>query len=147
MSDISTYYPINTAQMAEPNAVEPPNNELDKDAFLKLLVAQLKYQDPLNPTDAQDFMAQTAQFTTVETLEEIASQNEASIRGQDVSTASALIGKSINYVNQEGATATGVVTGAQFTIDGVELYVGDDVTMLGLVVGITNDDSAQASPP
>ena len=40
----------------------------DQDTFLKLLVAQLKYQDPSNPADSTQFLAQTAQFTQVEKL-------------------------------------------------------------------------------
>ena len=43
-----------------------------KDMFLKLLVAQLKYQNPMEPVDSSQFMAQTAQFTMVEKLEAMA---------------------------------------------------------------------------
>ena len=39
-------------------------NDIDKDMFLKLMVTQLKYQDPLNPADPDEFLAQTAQFTS-----------------------------------------------------------------------------------
>ena len=42
-------------------------NQLNQDTFLKLLVAQMKYQDPLSPTDSTQFLTQTAQFTTVST--------------------------------------------------------------------------------
>ena len=45
--------------------------EVDKDMFLKLLVAQLKYQDPTKPADTTQFLAQTAQFTVVEKLSEL----------------------------------------------------------------------------
>ena len=48
-------------------------NVLGRDAFLKILVAQLKYQDPLNPMDDRDFIAQTAQFST---LDQMISLNE-----------------------------------------------------------------------
>ncbi len=41
----------------------------DKDMFLKLLLAQMKYQDPMNPTDSTQYLSQMAQFTTVEKLE------------------------------------------------------------------------------
>ncbi|MEO7994393.1 MAG: flagellar hook capping FlgD N-terminal domain-containing protein [bacterium] len=44
----------------------PPKNELDKDAFLKLLTAQLQHQDPLNPTDQKDFVQQVATFSNLE---------------------------------------------------------------------------------
>jgi flagellar basal-body rod modification protein FlgD len=42
------------------------NNNLDKDAFLKILVTQLKYQDPLQPTQDNQFIGQMAQFSALE---------------------------------------------------------------------------------
>lgn len=46
-------------------------SSLDKDAFLKLLVTQMQYQDPLEPTSNTEYMAQLAQFSTVEQLENL----------------------------------------------------------------------------
>ena len=96
----------------------------DQDMFLELMVAQLRYQDPMNPTDSQSFMAQTAQFTQVEKLEEIAAQNKNNIRTQGLSTASALIGRTVKYQDAQGAVASGVVTAANLNDDGVTLKVG-----------------------
>lgn len=49
---------------------EPKNkNELNKDAFLQLLVTQMQYQDPLQPTTNTEYMSQLAQFSTVEELQ------------------------------------------------------------------------------
>lgn len=47
------------------------NSSLDKDAFLKLLVTQMQYQDPLEPTSNTEYMAQLAQFSTVEELQNL----------------------------------------------------------------------------
>ena len=117
-------------------ASAPPNNALGKDAFLKLLVAQLRYQDPMNPSDPQQFIAQTAQFTQVEKLEEIATQNSANIRTQGLSTASALIGRTIRYQDATGAVASGTVTGAQLDADGVRLKLGTATADLEAVIEI-----------
>jgi flagellar basal-body rod modification protein FlgD len=43
-------------------------SELDKNAFLKILTAQLKYQDPSNPADSTQFVSQMAQFTSLEQM-------------------------------------------------------------------------------
>lgn len=132
---VSSLYPKTT------DSSTAPTNTLGKDAFLKLLVAQLKYQDPTKPTDASEFMAQTAQFTQVEKLEEIAQQNQNNIRTQGLTTASALIGRTVKYQDAAGATASGVVTGASLNADGVTLKVsGKDadltsVTEIGSVSG------------
>ena len=42
------------------------SNDLDKDAFLQLLVTQMKYQDPMNPTDNTEYMSQLAQYSSLE---------------------------------------------------------------------------------
>ena len=62
---------------ADPN-VRKPQNDLDKDAFMQLLVTQLRYQDPLNPMDNQEFMAQMAQFSSLEQMMNIGSSMEKS---------------------------------------------------------------------
>lgn len=127
-------YSIPTAQSTKAAEATGPTNTLGKDAFLKLLVAQLKYQDPMKPTDSQSFMAQTAQFTQVEKLEEIAEQNSQNIRTQGLSTASALIGRTVKYQDGSGAVASGVVTGASLSDDGVRLKVsGKDADLTAVI--------------
>lgn len=51
--------------------------EKNKDAFLQMMVAQLKNQDPMSPVENQDFLAQMAQFTTVEEIQKLASASTA----------------------------------------------------------------------
>jgi flagellar basal-body rod modification protein FlgD len=93
-------------------------NEIDRDMFLKLLVTQLKYQDPLNPASPDQFLAQTAQFTTVEKLTQMADDGAKSALGQRMTTASALIGKAVTYAGDGGLDATGTVQSARITDTG-----------------------------
>lgn len=59
----------------EPTITEPgANTQLGKDAFLKLLVAQMQNQDPLNPQSNEEFVAQLSQFTQVEQLMDLSTQ-------------------------------------------------------------------------
>lgn len=59
------------------NAGKPKDNELGRDAFLSLMVAQLNNQNPLDPTDNQAFVAQLAQFSTVEGIDKLNTSMES----------------------------------------------------------------------
>ena len=103
-----------TALTTAPAGAGSGQNALGKDAFLKLLVAQLKYQDPSSPVDSGQFMAQTAQFTQVEKLDELAKNSATSLALQQGFSASTLIGRSVSWLDADGAAHQGVVTGAAF---------------------------------
>ena len=106
------------------------NDELGKDAFLQLLVAQLKNQDPLNPQDNSSYIAELAQFSSLEQMTNVVSNLEdlGKIVGNIdtsvlVGQLSSMIGKNIDWVetineaDEEGnpishqEAMTGVVTG------------------------------------
>lgn len=122
-----------------------PTNTLGKDAFLKLLVAQLKYQDPTSPTDSSQFMAQTAQFTQVEKLEEIAAAVTQSLTAQTVFGANALVGRTVTWNDSKGNELSGQVLAATFTTAGPVLTVGTDGTQVAMG-DITAVRSSPATP-
>jgi flagellar basal-body rod modification protein FlgD len=109
--------------------------ELGKDAFLNLLVAQLKYQDPSSPTDSSQFMQQTATFTMVEKLEELAKAQTSMVNAQNLASATSLVGREISWT--EGtATKTGVVTAVQMNNGTAQLSVGDLTVDLAAVTKV-----------
>ncbi|NHC16231.1 flagellar hook capping FlgD N-terminal domain-containing protein [Motilibacter deserti] len=140
---ISGYTPISdvigTQQPAAPT--KKANDELDKDAFLKLLVAQLKYQDPNSPVDSSQFMSQTAQFTSVEKLTALADTQTAMLSSQQLLGASSLVGKTVSYPGPDGTDVSGVVTSAQLSTDGPVLRVGDVSVPLTSVKEVKNTPS------
>jgi flagellar basal-body rod modification protein FlgD len=97
---------------------------MGKDTFLKLLVAQLKYQNPMEPVDSSQFMAQTAQFTMVEKLQALATQTDALVAGEASQRAAGLLGRQVTYMDDQGVAQTGVVTGTRFGSDGPVLRLG-----------------------
>ena len=110
-----------------------PDNSMGKDAFLKLLVAQLKYQDPMKPSNSSEFMAQTAQFTMVEKLEELAKQNAELLANNRTLGASALIGRQVVTVGPDGADVVATVTGVRLDPNGTVLKTGDtEVSLAGV---------------
>jgi flagellar basal-body rod modification protein FlgD len=85
-------------------------NNLNQDTFLKLLVAQMKYQDPLSPTDSTQFLTQTAQFTTVSTLQQIEQDQQAIQHTNQLLAASGMVGRGVTYSTTGIAPATPVAT-------------------------------------
>ena len=125
-------------------------DQMGKDTFLKLLVAQMRYQDPSNPTSSSEFMAQTATFTQVEKLEEIASQNAELLTLQRSLSAGALVGKHVAYTDDTGTTVTGAVSSV-LVASGSEprAIVGDKAVPLGRITEITvpEVDAPASTPP
>jgi flagellar basal-body rod modification protein FlgD len=83
--------------------------DIGKDAFLKLLVAQLRNQDPFKPMDDKDFIAQLAQMNTVEQMSNMNNYLKESLSFEAMGQASALIGKTIVAQPPGMSPITGVV--------------------------------------
>ena len=101
----STAYKTAEQQKAEANTV---NNDLDKQAFLKLLVAQMKYQDPMQPTDNTEYVSQLAQFSSLEAMNNVS-------QSVDLQRATGLIGKVVTASKTD--SVTGVATEKTGTVD------------------------------
>lgn len=83
---------------------------LDKDAFLQLLVAQMKYQDPLEPTDNTEYISQLATFSQLEETQNM----QASLQEME---ANSLVGKQV--VLRVTSSATGETSDVTGTVDSV----------------------------
>lgn len=129
---------VSNTQNKSDTKITDPKKSIDKDAFMKLLVEQLKNQDPLSPMDDKDFIAQTAQFTMLEEIQALrsdSSYNRAiSLLGKDVR------GMTINEETDAVEMVNGIVTGVSVYTDGIMLNVGDKVISPESVVGVTNGD-------
>ena len=149
MTDISAATPVTSLRefaIEDASLPDPNANDLDKDAFLQLLVAQLRYQDPLNPNDPSEFMATTAQFTVVEKLDELTTQgaNNAIVTG--LSMASSLVGRAVDYVDAEGFEETAVVSAAQVVNGEVRLVTENGSVEMSSVTGIRDVSSVADEP-
>lgn len=118
---------VSTSATEVSDATSKPKFEVDEDEFLKLLVTQLQYQNPLDPMDGHEFMAELAQFSALEKL------NSINIRDADMQLVSAtsMIGKTATYLDlQNGVTTEGKIDGVEMDDDGIHLLInGGSVPM------------------
>jgi flagellar basal-body rod modification protein FlgD len=103
-----------------------PRSQLGKDDFLKLLVAQLQHQDPMNPMDDKDFMGQMAQFSSLEQITNLVQATQSMSYASTVSQSVSLIGHTVTYTNAAGDTATGLVASVSMKDGTVLLTIGDE---------------------
>ena len=112
--------PVSSVSSVDPSVAKVVNtnsSKLDQNTFLKLLVTQMTHQDPLNPQDQQQMLAQLAQFSQVETMNNVQD-------GQSKLQATGLLGKTISasYIeNNAPASVKGLVTNVKFDASGIFL--------------------------
>lgn len=109
-------------------------NGMDKDTFLQLLVAQMKYQDPLEPTSNTEYISQYATFSQVEQMQNMAGTMELSrasqmvgqevwIKTTDSTGQSKYIQGQVDYVVYENGKAYVSVNEELYSIDDVDTVV------------------------
>jgi len=151
--------------MATSNSVDAtPKNTLGKDDFLKLLVAQLKYQDPMSPMQDSDFVAQLAQFSSLEQQSNIAVAIEALkehmviLNSQSLLTqGAAMIGKEVVGKGPDGEEIVGVIRAVKWLDGALTLMVGDTQLTMEDIIEIREkvqnpdfleqDDILENNPP
>ncbi|MBA9063334.1 MULTISPECIES: flagellar hook assembly protein FlgD [Methylobacterium] len=115
-----------TANVAARTASAAKPSTLNYDTFLRLLMAQMKNQDPTAPMKSTDYMGQLATFSQVEQSVNMNSKLDALLTSSSLSQASNLIGHTVTSAD---GSVTGTVTSARVTKDGliVHLDSGQDV--------------------
>jgi flagellar basal-body rod modification protein FlgD len=102
-----------TAAIGQTAPASPSQASLGQEDFLKILTTQLSFQDPLKPLDNQQFMAQMAQFASLEQTRTINDNLETMLTIQAASQSIGLIGKTVE-VATEGGTVVGQVSSLRF---------------------------------
>ena len=97
---------------------------MGKNDFLKLFVAQLQHQDPMNPMQDADFMGQMASFSTLEQVSNMAAENTRIAQNLASGNAIGLIGRTVTWVDENDVEHTGRVEGVETTDGTPSLTVG-----------------------
>ena len=133
MSDLNAANPAQgITTLAGPSTPKPSatSSTNDKDLFLKLMVEQMSNQDPMNPTSSDQWLAQMAQFNTVEQLTSISSNN-------DQQQAVGLLGKTVTYNDDNGGTSSGTVDKVTLSKGGPTMTIaGQDGVLLTSITDV-----------
>ena len=122
------------SQTSVKKSTKSSNSGMDKEAFLQLLVAQMKYQDPLEPTSNTEYISQYAQFSQVEQMQNMSSsmdlQRAISLVGKEVyiktttsSGETKLVQGRVDYVSYENNKAYLYINEKKYSIDDLDSIV------------------------
>lgn len=100
----------------------PKQGTIDQEDFIKLFLAQLQFQDPLEPVDNREFLAQLAQFSALEQSRQTSQNTNDLLSMQATTQAIALLNRQVD-VQGLGLPTSGTVTAVQFTSNGPQLSV------------------------
>jgi flagellar basal-body rod modification protein FlgD len=129
---MSTTPPINPSIIGTDGTKEvqrKTGGTLGKDDFLKLLVGQLQHQDPLAPSDDQQWIGQMAAFSQLEQVSNTAETTQKIVDALNTNGTLSLIGRTVTYIGETGAAQTGLV-------DNVDMAGGKATLTVGGVAGI-----------
>jgi flagellar basal-body rod modification protein FlgD len=117
---------------------EGNKGDLGKDAFMKLLITQLKYQDPTRPMEDREFIAQMAQFSSLEQMRNMNQEMSQMLRSSQSAEAYSLLGKQIEAFNPDtNARVNGIVSSIRIDNNQFTLMVGDSEVTLDQIVRVT----------
>jgi flagellar basal-body rod modification protein FlgD len=123
-----------------------PTQQVDKQEFLMLLVAQLRNQDPTKPMEDREFISQLAQFNTLEQMQAmnqtLTTTSEMTVLGQLAS----FVGKHVTAMSPDGGTIDGVVSGVTLLDGSPILTVGSNQVDIRSVFSITDAAGAPTAP-
>jgi flagellar basal-body rod modification protein FlgD len=119
--------------------------DLNLDQFLKMLIAELQNQDPLNPMENHQILQQISQIREIESNARLTETLQSVLLGQNVSTASEMLGKIVQGRTDDGTPVSGRVERVSVKDGTPLLYVGENSVRLKNVTDIQPDPAAQAA--
>jgi flagellar basal-body rod modification protein FlgD len=116
---------------------------MDSEGFLKLLVAQLQYQSPLDPQDPGDLMTQTATLAQLDATQQLLAVQQRGLGMQQAVAAAGMLGAEVTAHDRDGVVA-GIVDAVRYTTAGPVLSIGGREVMLGDVRELRHTAGADA---
>jgi flagellar basal-body rod modification protein FlgD len=127
------------------SAAQPASNPfgfVEGAHFMQLLLAQLRNQNPLDPMQDKDMMGQLAQINSLQELQKINTALQSMAASTQLTNAAGLIGKTVQFPDEEGALQSGVVTGVSMVDGQIMLSLGEQLIPLWAVISVNAGDGA-----
>lgn len=121
-----------TEQAGQTGGTADAYNDLDIDNFLKLMISELQNQDPLDPVDNSEMVAQIGQIREIGATDQLTRTLSGLASSQDLVTASSLIGKTVNGISEDASNVDGVVDRITVEADAengtrtIKVHVGEE---------------------
>jgi flagellar basal-body rod modification protein FlgD len=122
-SPVNSVFGPSTPTMTSSSSNQAANG-MGKDTFMKLLVAQMSNQNPMEPTDDKEMIAQMTQFSTLEQITNMATESTKSATASQMSQAVNLLGRTVTYLDTDGNKQTGTVDQVSMVNGAPNLTVG-----------------------
>ena len=103
---------------------------LELDDFFQLMIAELQNQDPLNPLENNEFLAQIATIREIGATTKLGDTLDSLVLGQNLNSGSSLIGKEISALSDDGNEIQGKVDRVTVSGSNVTLHVGEQPALL-----------------
>jgi flagellar basal-body rod modification protein FlgD len=127
---------VTNTQPKTDTTLNTPSPTVDYNAFLQLLIAQMKNQDPTSPTDMSQYMSQFAQMSSVEQAIQTNAKLDTLLSSTALSQAESLIGRTASFTSSDGQSTTGKITAVRI-IQGGAVATLENGTQVQLGPGIT----------
>ncbi len=134
---------VTSTNQSNSSTSKTPKNELSADDFMKILAAELQYQDPTKGVDTTQYISQLAQLTSLEQLGDLNDSFSEMMLKQDLMIASAWIGKEVAVYENDGSIGGGVVKGFVVTDEGIQVFVNDSQYTLDQIAAVTEQTQTQ----
>ncbi len=142
-NDVNTYN-----KSLEGKGIRPHKKVLGQAEFLKLLVTELQHQDPLNPTNDREFIAQMANFSSLEQMTKVNTNLGKILEASSVGEAYSLLGKHVTYMDNDSMKAgSGKVDGVSFDAENkeVKINIGNFSVSPGQIMRVELEDKMTES--
>ena len=116
--------------------VSQGNQNMGKDDFLKLMVAQLKYQNPMEPSKDLDFIAQTAQFSSLEQMTNLNTKVIELISSNKQLYANTMIGRQITWTDEDDSIKSGIVSKVELNDGEPVLIANNEKVSLDWIINV-----------